>query len=95
MIPFQITLLESRFLLSINELCFVDETIAEVYEGAGWEFPVPTYTMSQNLHIHSQGFEIFCHEIFPPHYTNVFLLKSLAPNIKWKDEWIHESDPWE
>ena len=42
----------------VNSFMYHDESIAQVYESAGWAFPAETLEDTFMTHVHFQGFEI-------------------------------------
>ena len=65
----------------VNSFMYHDKSIAQVYEGAGWAFPVETLEDTFMTQVHFQGFEILRQTHFPPNFPHhVDLEKSLTPN---------------
>ena len=65
----------------VNSFMYHDESIVQVYEGAGWAFPVEMLEDTFMTRIHFQGFEILRRTHFPlnfPHHVE--LENSLTPN---------------
>ena len=79
----------------VNSFMYHDESIVQVYEGAGWAFPVETLEDTFMMRIHFQGFEILQHTHFPsnfPHHVN--LEKSLTPNWLPPAEFLNNPRHW-
>ena len=74
-IPFQIQFSETGAVTPIYVFRYADETIGQTYEAARWAFPTSTEDY-KSFTVHDQGWEIFRHDLFPPTYTNIQLIKS-------------------
>ena len=61
---FTIQTTESGATFTVNSLCYFDKTISQCYEGAGWAFPSSSFESTKSFHVHGQGFEIFCPDLF-------------------------------
>ena len=59
-LPFQIRLCKTgaKAMHLVNSFMYCDVSIVQVYEGAGWAFPVKTLKDTFMTRIHFQGFEI-------------------------------------
>ena len=86
--PFWIQVSETGAETPICTLRYADETIGQAYEAAGWAFSTTTENC-KSFTVHNQGWEIFRHNLFPPSYTNIQLIKSKYPNYQPADEdWV-------
>ena len=93
--PFQIRPCKTRVrsMHLTNSFMYRSETIAAVYEGAGWAFPSETTATTPNVRVHNQGFEIIRRMHFPPTLVPSQLLESslepnwLPPVDVMADEW--------
>ena len=82
-LPFQIRPCETRAhaMHLVNSFMYPDELIMQVYEGAGWAFPVEMYEDTLMTWVYFQGFEILQHAHFPPNAPHhVELENSLTSN---------------
>ena len=90
--PFHIQTCETGARHPINTLTFWMETIGEAYEVAGWAFPTATYENTRSFTIHDQRWEIFQQDLFPPSFSNFYLLKSKMPNYILSNDWVKKVD---
>ena len=90
--PFQIQTYETGVRHLVNTLTFWIEIIGEAYEAAGWAFPTATFEDARSFAIHDQGLEIFRCDLFPPSFTNLYLLKSKMPNYIPSNNWVEKVD---
>ena len=64
-----------------NSFMYHDESIAQVYKGSSWAFPVETLEDTFMTQVHFQGFEILWQTHFTQNFPHhVDLENSLTPN---------------
>ena len=90
-IPFWIQISETGVKTPIFIFRYVDNTIGQAYEAAGWAFPTVTGDC-KSFTIHDQGWEIFRCNLFPP-FANMQIIKSKYSNYQPADEdWVRDAD---